>query len=137
MLHTVQEAIEDIKNGKLVIVVDDEDRENEGDFIVAARHCTPEVINFMAKEGRGLICAPIIESKADELGLDLMVTRNTGLHETADYDNFSWGVGNRGCSIRIGNDTFSNGLGYFEDRRPASNMDPYLVTSKILETCML
>lgn len=83
MLDKVVDAIEDIRQGKLVIVVDDEDRENEGDFIVAARHCTPEVINFMAREGRGLICAPIIESRADELGLDLMVTKNTGLHETA------------------------------------------------------
>ena len=63
MLHTIEEAIEDIRNGKMVIVVDDEDRENEGDFIVAAQHTTPEVINFMAKEGRGLICAALTEER--------------------------------------------------------------------------
>ena len=82
MLNKVTEAIEDIKKGKLIIVVDDEDRENEGDFVTAARNATPEQINFMAKEGRGLICAPLIESRADELGLELMVTNNTALHET-------------------------------------------------------
>lgn len=82
MLDTVEQAIEDIKQGKIVIVVDDEERENEGDFVIAARHVTPAVINFMAKEGRGLICAPIIETRADELGLELMVSSNTGLHET-------------------------------------------------------
>jgi len=81
-MNTVQEAIEDIKKGKVVIVVDDEDRENEGDFVAAARSATPELINFLAKEGRGLICAPIIETRADELGLELMVSRNTALHET-------------------------------------------------------
>jgi len=82
MLDTVKQAIKDIKNGKIVIVVDDEDRENEGDFVTAARNVTPAIINFMAHEGRGLICAPIIESRADELGLELMVASNTGLHET-------------------------------------------------------
>ena len=82
MLDTIESAIEDIKNGKLVIVVDDEDRENEGDFVTAARNVTPEVINFMSKEGRGLICAPIIEERADELQLPLMVSNNTALHET-------------------------------------------------------
>ena len=82
MLNKVTEAIEDIKKGKLIIVVDDEDRENEGDFVTAARNAAPEQINFMAKEGRGLICAPLIESRADELGLELMVTNNTALHET-------------------------------------------------------
>ncbi len=83
MFNKVEEAIEDIRNGKVVIVVDDEDRENEGDFVTAAENVTPEIINFMAREGRGLICAPIIEAKADLLGLDLMVSQNTGLHETA------------------------------------------------------
>ena len=82
MFNTIEEAIEDIKNGKIIIVVDDEDRENEGDFLTAARNVTPEVINFMAKEGRGLICAPIIDSRCKELGLELMVTDNTTLHET-------------------------------------------------------
>jgi 3,4-dihydroxy 2-butanone 4-phosphate synthase / GTP cyclohydrolase II len=82
MLDTIESAIEDIKNGKLVIVVDDEDRENEGDFITAARNVTPEIINFMSKEGRGLICAPITESRADALQLELMVNNNTALHAT-------------------------------------------------------
>src|SRR5215467_1112207 len=83
MLDTIQSAIEDIKQGKLVIVVDDEDRENEGDFVTAARNATPEVINFMSKYGRGLICAPLIEERCDELELELMVNNNTALHETA------------------------------------------------------
>src|SRR5258708_2427435 len=83
MLSSIESAIEDIKKGKLVIVVDDEDRENEGDFITAARKVTPEIINFMSKEGRGLICAPLVEERCDELGLGLMVNNNTALHETA------------------------------------------------------
>ena len=81
-INTIEEAIEDIKNGKIIIVIDDEDRENEGDFVVAARHTTPEVINFMATHGRGLICAPLIEERCDELGLDLMVTSNNAAYET-------------------------------------------------------
>lgn len=80
--NTIEEAIEDIKLGKMIIVVDDEDRENEGDFLTAARNVTPEIINFMAREGRGLICAPLIESRCLELNLDLMVHDNTTLHET-------------------------------------------------------
>ncbi|MBO9561786.1 MAG: bifunctional 3,4-dihydroxy-2-butanone-4-phosphate synthase/GTP cyclohydrolase II [Niastella sp.] len=83
MLDTIESAIEDIKNGKMIIVVDDEDRENEGDFVTAARNVTPEVINFMSKHGRGLICAPIPETRCDELQLGLMVNNNTALHETA------------------------------------------------------
>jgi 3,4-dihydroxy 2-butanone 4-phosphate synthase/GTP cyclohydrolase II len=83
MLATIESAIEDIRQGKLVIVVDDEDRENEGDFITAARNVTPEVVNFMSKHGRGLICVPLIEERCDELGLELMVNNNTALHETA------------------------------------------------------
>lgn len=83
MLDSIESAIEDIKQGRLVIVVDDEDRENEGDFITAARNVTPDVINFMSKHGRGLICAPLIEERCDELGLELMVNNNTALHETA------------------------------------------------------
>lgn len=83
ILDTIESAIEDIKLGKLVIVVDDEDRENEGDFIVAAEKATPEVINFMSKYGRGLICVPLLEDRCDELGLPLMVRNNTALHETA------------------------------------------------------
>lgn len=82
VLNTIESAIEDIKKGKLVIVVDDEDRENEGDFITAARNVTPEIINFMSTHGRGLICAPLIEDRCDELGLELMVGKNTVLHQT-------------------------------------------------------
>jgi len=83
MFNTIESAIEDIKQGKLVIVVDDEDRENEGDFIGAAAKITPDVINFMSKYGRGLICAALPEERCDELGLELMVNNNTALHETA------------------------------------------------------
>jgi 3,4-dihydroxy 2-butanone 4-phosphate synthase/GTP cyclohydrolase II len=82
MLSSIETAIEEIRRGKLVIVVDDEDRENEGDFITAARNVTPEVINFMSKHGRGLICAPLVEERCDELGLGLMVNNNTAIHET-------------------------------------------------------
>ena len=82
MLHHIEDAIEDIRQGKLVIVVDDEDRENEGDFITAARNATPEVINFMSKFGRGLICAPISEDICQRLRLDMMVSDNTSLHAT-------------------------------------------------------
>jgi 3,4-dihydroxy 2-butanone 4-phosphate synthase/GTP cyclohydrolase II len=81
-LDSIESAIEDIKNGKLIIVVDDEDRENEGDFLTAARNVTPEMINFMAKEGRGLICVPLLEERCSELGLELMVGKNTAVHET-------------------------------------------------------
>jgi 3,4-dihydroxy 2-butanone 4-phosphate synthase/GTP cyclohydrolase II len=83
MLDSIESAIEDIKAGKLVIVVDDDDREDEGDFITAARNITPEVINFMTKHGRGLICVPLLDERCDELGLELMVNNNTALHETA------------------------------------------------------
>ena len=82
-LNTIEDALADIQAGKIIIVVDDEDRENEGDFICAAECITPEIINFMATHGRGLICSPIDERRADELGLDLMVSSNTALHETA------------------------------------------------------
>jgi 3,4-dihydroxy 2-butanone 4-phosphate synthase/GTP cyclohydrolase II len=83
MLHTIAEAIEDLKNGKMIIVVDDEDRENEGDFIIAANFATPEVINFMSKEGRGLICVALTEQRCVALDLQPMVNSNTSLHETA------------------------------------------------------
>ena len=83
MLDSIESAIEDISNGKLVIVVDDEDRENEGDFITAASKVTPEVINFMSMHGRGLICAPLTEERCNELQLQPMVVDNTSLHETA------------------------------------------------------
>ena len=83
MLDTIESAIEDIRNGKMLIVVDDEDRENEGDFVTAAANVTPEVINFMSTHGRGLICASITEERCTELNLQPMVSDNTSLHETA------------------------------------------------------
>ncbi|GIZ08710.1 3,4-dihydroxy-2-butanone-4-phosphate synthase [Flavobacterium sp. UMI-01] len=82
-LNTIEEAIEDIRQGKVIIVVDDEDRENEGDFLAAAEKVTPEMINFMATHGRGLICTPLTESRCKELGLHAMVTNNTDPMETA------------------------------------------------------
>lgn len=82
VLNKIEEAIEDIKAGKVVIVVDDESRENEGDFVAAAETITPEIVNFMATHGRGLICAPITRQRCDQLNLDLMVPHNTALHET-------------------------------------------------------
>ncbi|MCE2790267.1 MAG: 3,4-dihydroxy-2-butanone-4-phosphate synthase [Saprospiraceae bacterium] len=82
-LNTIEEAVQDIREGKIIIVVDDEDRENEGDFICAAEKITPELINFMETHGRGLICTPIEEERADQLDLDLMVKSNTAMHNTA------------------------------------------------------
>ena len=82
-LNAIEEAIEDVKLGKIIIVVDDEDRENEGDFIVAAQLVTPEIINFMATHGRGLICVSLTEERCDELELEMMVGKNTSLHRTA------------------------------------------------------
>lgn len=98
-LNTIQEAIEDVQNGKIVIIVDDDDRENEGDFMVAARFATPEVVNFMATQGRGLICAPLTETRCDELQLELMVGTNTATHET----NFTVSVDliGKGCTTGI------------------------------------
>ncbi len=81
-LNSIEEAISDIKLGKVIIVVDDEDRENEGDFVAAANCVTPEMINFMATHGRGLICAPLVEERCDELGLELMVNTNSAAYET-------------------------------------------------------
>ena len=81
-LDTIEEAIEEIKNGKVIVVVDDEDRENEGDFVCAAESVTPEIVNFMATHGRGLICAPLMEDRCVDLGLELMVGKNTATFET-------------------------------------------------------
>ncbi len=99
MLNTIEEAIEDLKKGKLLIVVDDEDRENEGDFITAARNVTPGVINFMSTHGRGLVCAAITEERCAQLQLQPMVTDNTSLHETAFTVSIDL-LGN-GCSTGI------------------------------------
>ena len=76
-LNTIPEAIKEIQKGNIVIVVDDENRENEGDFVAAAEKVTPEIINFMATHGRGLICVPLLQQRCDELNLDLMVGKNT------------------------------------------------------------
>jgi 3,4-dihydroxy 2-butanone 4-phosphate synthase/GTP cyclohydrolase II len=81
-INTIEEAIKDFKDGKLLICVDDEDRENEGDFIVAAEKITPDIVNFMITNGRGLMCTPITEERASELELDMMVSHNTSSHET-------------------------------------------------------
>jgi 3,4-dihydroxy 2-butanone 4-phosphate synthase/GTP cyclohydrolase II len=83
MFDSIESAIEDIKAGKIVIAVDDEDRENEGDFICSSRSITPDVVNFMVKHGRGLVCVALLEERCDALGLELMVNNNTALHETA------------------------------------------------------
>lgn len=98
-LNTIEEAIADIKAGKVIIVVDDENRENEGDFLTAAENATPEVINFMATYGRGLICAPLTEERCKELNLDLMVGKNTAAYET----NFTVSVDlvGHGCTTGI------------------------------------
>jgi 3,4-dihydroxy 2-butanone 4-phosphate synthase / GTP cyclohydrolase II len=83
MLNTIESAIEDIKHGKIIIVVDDEDRENEGDFVASAQMATPEMINFMSKYGRGLICTPLTTQRCTQLGLQQMVSNNTDVHRTA------------------------------------------------------
>jgi 3,4-dihydroxy 2-butanone 4-phosphate synthase/GTP cyclohydrolase II len=98
-LNTIEEAISDIQKGKLIIVVDDEDRENEGDFVTAARNVTPEIINYMSKVGRGLICAPISKAIADRLSLSLMVGSNNSAHETAF--TISVDLRGHGCSTGI------------------------------------
>jgi len=97
-LNTIEEAIEDLKNGKIIIVVDDEDRENEGDFVTAARNVTPEVINFMVTHGRGLVCAPLTEARCEELDLGLMVGHNTAVYET----NFTVSIDLKGHGTTTG-----------------------------------
>lgn len=97
-LNTIEEAIEDIRQGKVIIVVDDEDRENEGDFLAAAEKATPEMINFMATHGRGLICVPLTESRCKELDLGAMVSNNTDIMETA----FTVSVDLRGNGVTTG-----------------------------------
>jgi len=109
-LNTIEEALIDFRAGKIIIVVDDEDRENEGDFVCAAETVTPEVINFMATHGRGLICTPIEEKRADELGLNLMVHSNTALHETAF--TVSIDLIGHGCSTGISAYDRATGIRY-------------------------
>lgn len=97
-LNSIEEAVEDIKQGKVIIIVDDEDRENEGDFVTAARNATPEVINFMVTHGRGLVCAPLTPQRCKELDLDLMVKENTAVYET----NFTVSVDLQGYGCTTG-----------------------------------
>ena len=97
MFNTIEEGIADIREGKMIIVVDDEDRENEGDLVVAAEKATPEVINFMATHARGLICVPMEGARLDQLDIKPMVTNNTDNHETA----FTVSVDHRSCTTGI------------------------------------
>jgi len=118
-LDSIKEAIEDIKNGKVIIVVDDEDRENEGDFICAAEKITPEIINFMATYGRGLICTPITVDRAKELNLQKMVSANTALHETAF--TVSIDLLGQGCSTGISAYDRSTGIRAMVDSNTKAN----------------
>lgn len=97
-LNTIEEAIEALKKGEIIIVVDDEDRENEGDFVAAARHATPEVVNFMVTHGRGLVCTPLTEERCIELDLGLMVGQNTAVYET----NFTVSIDLKGFGTTTG-----------------------------------
>jgi len=107
--HTVEEALEDIRAGRMVVVCDDEDRENEGDLTMAAQFCTPEAINFMAKEGRGLICLALTPERCEELGLDLMAAKNESPFETAftvsieARDGVTTGISaaDRACTVQV------------------------------------
>lgn len=117
--NTIEEAIEDIKNGKVIIVVDDEERENEGDFICAAEKITPEIINFMATYGRGLICTPITVQRAQELELNKMVSTNTALHETAF--TVSIDLIGQGCSTGISAYDRSTGIKAMVDSKTKSS----------------
>jgi len=117
--NTVEEAIVEIQEGKVVIVVDDEDRENEGDFICAAEKVTPEIINFMSKEGRGLICSPITAQRASELSLNHMVAENTDLHGTAFTVSIDYKK--KGCSTGISAYDRSTGIRALVDEETRPN----------------
>jgi len=118
-LDSIEEAITAIKNGEVIIVVDDEDRENEGDFICAAECITPEIINFMATHGRGLICTPIEEQRAKELELNMMVSSNTALHETAF--TVSIDLVGQGCTTGISAYDRSTGIKALVDPKTKAN----------------
>jgi 3,4-dihydroxy 2-butanone 4-phosphate synthase / GTP cyclohydrolase II len=120
-LNTIEEALIDIKAGKVIIVVDDEDRENEGDFICAAETVTPEIINFMSTYGRGLICTPMEEKRTEELNLPLMVSSNTALHETAF--TVSIDLQGHGCTTGISAYDRSTGIRWLTD--PAAKGSDY------------
>jgi len=115
MLNNISDAIEAIRNGELVIVVDDEDRENEGDFVCAAELITPDKINFMATIGRGLICAPLEADRVEALGLEMMVNQNTAMHETAF--TVSIDLIGHGCTTGIGAYDRATGIKAFTDPR--------------------
>ena len=123
-LNTIEEALQVLRAGGVIIVVDDEDRENEGDFICAAETVTPEIINFMAMHGRGLICTPMEEKRADELGLNLMVSSNTALHETAF--TVSIDLIGHGCSTGISAYDRSTGIRWLTsaDAKPSDFARP-------------
>ncbi|MCM3784060.1 bifunctional 3,4-dihydroxy-2-butanone-4-phosphate synthase/GTP cyclohydrolase II [Neobacillus mesonae] len=132
MFHTVEEALQDLQQGKVVIVVDDEDRENEGDFVALADKATPEVINFMITEGRGLVCVPITQERAEELDLKPMVQQNTDFHGTAftvsvDHKHTTTGISahERSITVKALIDPASTG----EDFRKPGHMFP-LVAKK-------
>lgn len=108
--NTIKEALEDIKNGKVIVVVDDEDRENEGDLLMAAEKVTPEAINFMAKYGRGLICMPMTGEKLNDLGLNQMVTNNTDAKETAFTVSIDWAGTTTGISAYERADTIAKAV---------------------------
>ena len=118
-LDSIESALEDIKAGKIVIVVDDEDRENEGDFICAAECITPDIITFMSTHGRGLICTPIQEERARELGLELMVKENTALHSTAF--TVSIDLVGRGCTTGISSYDRATGMKAITDPEIKAN----------------
>ena len=118
-LDSVEDAIQDIRDGKIIIVVDDEDRENEGDFICAAEIVTSEIINFMATHGRGLICTPIEEKRAEELDLNMMVSSNTALHETAF--TVSIDLIGQGCTTGISAYDRSTGIRALVDKNTKAN----------------
>jgi len=120
-LNTIEEALIDFRAGKVIIVVDDEDRENEGDFICAAETVTPETINFMATYGRGLICTPLEEKRADELGLGLMVSSNTALHETA----FTVSIDLIGLGCTTGISAYDRATGIRHLTNPAARPSDY------------
>ena len=118
-LNSIEEAIADMRAGKIIIVVDDEDRENEGDFICAAQLVTPDTINFMATHGRGLICTPIEETRAEELDLKPMVPQNTALHETAF--TVSVDLIGHGCSTGISAYDRATGIRWFTQPEAKGN----------------
>ena len=111
MFTTVEKAIEELKKGKVIIVVDDEDRENEGDFVALGEFATPEIINFMATEGRGLICVPIDEQKANQLELGLMTENNSDAHGTAFTISIDHATSHTGISAFERSETILQMLG--------------------------